>query len=74
VTCSIGVASFPADGQDRRSLMVAADSACYLAKHGGRDRVATAAMAQSAELASDGIGHPLSGLLDGQPEIEALSA
>jgi len=74
VTCSIGVASFPADGQDRRSLMVAADSACYLAKHGGRDRVATAAMAQIAELASDGIQHPLSGLLHGQLEIEALSA
>lgn len=42
VTCSIGVATFPLDGHDRRSLMVAADRACYLAKHGGRDRIATA--------------------------------
>jgi diguanylate cyclase (GGDEF)-like protein len=47
VTCSIGVATFPLDGHDRRSLMVAADRACYLAKYGGRDRIATAAMGEA---------------------------
>ncbi|MDQ3700813.1 MAG: sensor domain-containing diguanylate cyclase [Chloroflexota bacterium] len=49
VTCSIGVATFPLDGQDRRSLMVAADRACYLAKHGGRDRIATATTTEALE-------------------------
>ncbi|MDQ3491799.1 MAG: GAF domain-containing protein [Chloroflexota bacterium] len=52
VTCSIGVATFPADGQDRRSLMVAADRACYAAKHGGRNRIATAAKAGAPQVES----------------------
>lgn len=74
VTCSIGVASFPADGQDPRSLMVAADRACYLAKHGGRDRVATFAMAKIAEHESDGGQRLLSGLLPREPKMEVLGA
>jgi diguanylate cyclase (GGDEF)-like protein len=40
--CSVGVATFPADGEDRASLLLAADRALYAAKRAGRDRVATA--------------------------------
>ena len=43
VTCSIGVATFPADGVDANAMLLAADRACYVAKRGGRDRIATAA-------------------------------
>ena len=43
VTCSIGVASFPADGHDKDALLLAADRACYVAKRKGRDGIATAA-------------------------------
>jgi len=42
VTISLGVASFPADGQDPVSLMLAADRALYQAKAGGRNRVQAA--------------------------------
>ena len=42
VTCSVGIATFPADGTDRATLLLAADRACYVAKHAGRDRFATA--------------------------------
>lgn len=42
VTISLGVASFPADGQDPASLMLAADRALYQAKAGGRNRVQAA--------------------------------
>jgi diguanylate cyclase (GGDEF)-like protein len=42
VTCSIGVASFPADGADREAILLAADRACYVAKRAGRARVVTA--------------------------------
>ena len=43
VTASVGVATFPTDGQDPAAMLLAADRACYVAKDGGRDRVATAA-------------------------------
>ena len=43
VTASIGVASFPADGTTAAEVLLAADRACFVAKRGGRDRVATAA-------------------------------
>ena len=39
VTLSIGVAGFPDDGADRDSLIVAADSALYVAKRNGRNQV-----------------------------------
>ncbi|MEB1609894.1 diguanylate cyclase [Xanthomonas campestris pv. campestris] len=39
VTASIGVASFPADGELAASLLQKADAALYVAKHGGRNRV-----------------------------------
>jgi diguanylate cyclase (GGDEF)-like protein len=42
ISCSVGVASYPADATDRDSLVLAADRACYAAKAAGRDRVATA--------------------------------
>lgn len=42
VTMSLGVSSFPADGQDPASLMLAADRALYQAKAGGRNRVQAA--------------------------------
>ena len=43
VTASVGVATFPMDGADPSALLLAADRACFVAKRGGRDRVATAA-------------------------------
>ncbi len=43
VTASIGVATFPADGATSADVLLAADRACFVAKRGGRDRVATAA-------------------------------
>jgi diguanylate cyclase (GGDEF)-like protein/excisionase family DNA binding protein len=43
VSASFGTASFPADGATATDVLLAADRACYVAKRGGRDRVATAA-------------------------------
>ncbi|MFL5673635.1 MAG: GAF domain-containing protein [Chloroflexota bacterium] len=43
VSASIGVATFPADGQTAREVLLAADRACFVAKRSGRDRIATAA-------------------------------
>jgi len=42
VSASIGIATFPADGADAAAILLAADRACYVAKRGGRDRIATA--------------------------------
>lgn len=38
LSVSVGVASFPEDGEDRESLIAAADHALYLAKASGRNR------------------------------------
>jgi len=43
VTASIGVATFPTDGTTADAVLLAADRACFVAKRGGRDRIATAA-------------------------------
>jgi diguanylate cyclase (GGDEF)-like protein/excisionase family DNA binding protein len=52
VSASIGVATFPTDGETATDVLLAADRACFVAKRGGRDRVVTAAegLAQAAEL------------------------
>ena len=52
VSASIGVATFPSDGTTATDILLAADRACFVAKGGGRDRIATAAdgRAQAAEL------------------------
>jgi diguanylate cyclase (GGDEF)-like protein len=39
ITCSIGVASYPGDGEDRDTLVGTADRALYTAKRLGRNRV-----------------------------------
>jgi diguanylate cyclase (GGDEF)-like protein len=39
VTVSIGVATFPADGDSPEALLRVADEALYRAKHSGRNRV-----------------------------------
>jgi diguanylate cyclase (GGDEF)-like protein/excisionase family DNA binding protein len=43
LTCSVGVAAHPADGNTGEEVLLAADRACYVAKRTGRDRIATAA-------------------------------
>ena len=42
VTATIGIATFPADGPTADLVLLAADRACFVAKRGGRDRIATA--------------------------------
>jgi diguanylate cyclase (GGDEF)-like protein len=48
VTISIGVAEFPRNGATRDELVRAADTALYLAKQGGRNRVLSALPAKGA--------------------------
>jgi diguanylate cyclase (GGDEF)-like protein len=43
ITASIGLAVAPEDGSERLGLLKAADSALYMAKNAGRNRVATSA-------------------------------
>ncbi len=42
VSGSIGLATYPHDGQTADSILVAADRACFVAKRSGRGRIATA--------------------------------
>ena len=42
VAASIGTALYPIDGDDAEEVLLAADRACFVAKRGGRGRVATA--------------------------------
>jgi len=39
VSVSIGIAAFPEDGTDLRSILHRADQAMYRSKHAGRNRV-----------------------------------
>jgi len=43
ISASVGVATFPADGDTAESVLLAADRACFVAKRTGRARIATAA-------------------------------
>jgi diguanylate cyclase (GGDEF)-like protein/excisionase family DNA binding protein len=43
VSASVGLATFPADGDTPADVLLAADRACFVAKRRGRDSVATAA-------------------------------
>ena len=43
ISASVGVSTFPADGETPAEILLAADRACFVAKREGRDRVATAA-------------------------------
>jgi diguanylate cyclase len=40
VSASVGLAEYPRDGRDAASVVDAADTAMYRAKHGGKGRVA----------------------------------
>ena len=42
VSASVGIASFPDDGDDAEEILLAADRACFVAKRRGRGAVATA--------------------------------
>ena len=43
MSASFGVATFPVDGGTPDEVLLSADRACFVAKRGGRDRIATAA-------------------------------
>ncbi len=47
ITLSLGVATYPAFGDEPKALMQAADRALYEAKRGGRNRVVSAQLAQA---------------------------
>ncbi len=42
MTCSIGIATYPADGTEPEAVLLAADRACYVSKRSGRGRISTA--------------------------------
>ena len=52
MSASIGVATFPVDGQTAEEVLLAADRACFVAKRTGTGRIATAAegLALAAEV------------------------
>ena len=42
VSASVGTSTYPIDGATAAEVLLAADRACYVAKRGGRDRIASA--------------------------------
>ncbi len=54
LSVSVGVASFPDDGEDRESLIAAADHALYLAKESGRNRACRYRRGAQARIGSEG--------------------
>lgn len=48
VTCSLGIAEFPRDAEEREPLFTRADEALYEAKHNGRNQTRTASMKAAA--------------------------
>ena len=48
ITCSIGVASWPTSGAAKESLLMAVDSALYMSKQAGRNKVSLASAVMSA--------------------------
>lgn len=49
VTGSVGVATFPRDGQTASEVLLAADLACFVSKRGGQDQVTLASESQALE-------------------------
>jgi diguanylate cyclase (GGDEF)-like protein/putative nucleotidyltransferase with HDIG domain len=49
LSCSIGVAAWPTDGVTRERVLQAADSALYLSKQGGRNRIALASQLEVSQ-------------------------
>ena len=47
ITISMGIASYPTNGEDRESVLRAADRAMYAAKRAGRDHILTYDLLQS---------------------------
>ncbi|HEX5451480.1 MAG TPA: sensor domain-containing diguanylate cyclase, partial [Candidatus Limnocylindrales bacterium] len=47
LACSLGLATFPDDGTEAESILLAADRAAYVSKRSGRDRITTAAEGRS---------------------------
>ncbi len=47
VSASVGVATFPENGSTADEILLAADRACFVAKRGGRNRIATAEEGQA---------------------------
>jgi diguanylate cyclase (GGDEF)-like protein/PAS domain S-box-containing protein len=56
ITISMGIASYPANGMDRESVLRAADRAMYGAKQAGRDHILTYDLLQSQRPAITGSG------------------
>ena len=57
VSASVGLATFPDDGATADEMLLTADRACFVAKRGGRDRIATAAegLGIAAEFSLQGV-------------------